>query len=92
MALRLIPSPPAISRELWICSPKGAWRFFRIGDDSVTELGIDGEPLTTRVAGTVVVPGKVSGTLTRIPVPGEVSVERMVSISENLPISDIKGV
>jgi hypothetical protein len=58
IALRLIPTSPAISCELWICSPKGAWRFFRTGYDSVTELGTDGEPLTPSIAGTVVVPGK----------------------------------
>jgi hypothetical protein len=54
MALRLIPFSSAISRELRICSPKGAWRFFRIGDESVTELGTNGEPLTpgtARIAG-----------------------------------------
>ena len=90
--LRLIVSSPAISRELWICSPRGAWRFFRIGDESVTELGTDGEPLPAGTAGTVAVPGKVSGALIRMPARGEVSVERMDFTSEKPPASDIKGV
>jgi hypothetical protein len=67
MALRFIASSPTISRELWICSPKGVWRFFRIGDESFTELGTDGSPLTVSNAGTRVVPGEVSGALLRVP-------------------------
>jgi hypothetical protein len=89
VALRLVVSSTTISRELWICSPRGAWRFFRIGNESVTELGTNGEPLT---AGTVVVPGIVSGALIQMPAPGEVSVERMGFTSEKTPASDIKGV
>ena len=69
MALRLIASSPAISRELWIRSPKGVWRFFRIGDESFTELGTDGTPLTAGTAGTAVVMGDISGALPRGPVP-----------------------
>jgi hypothetical protein len=45
-ALRLIADSPVISRELWIRSPKGVWRFFRIIDESLLELGTDGTPLT----------------------------------------------
>lgn len=44
-ALRMIASVPAISRELWICSPKGAWRFLRICEGSILELGRDGMQL-----------------------------------------------
>ena len=77
MALRLIASSPAISRELWIRSPRGAWRFFRICDESFTELGTDGAPLTAGTVGMAVVPGEVSGALPRVPAPGEVSVEGM---------------
>lgn len=43
--LRFIASSPAISRELWLCTPRGAWRFFRILDDSILELDRDGMPL-----------------------------------------------
>ena len=61
-ALRRIPLSPAISRELWICSPKGVWRFFRMSDESVAELGTDGEPLTAG-ANTAIVLNGVSGEL-----------------------------
>ena len=44
-ALWFIASSPAISRELWICSLKGVWRFFRICDGSILELGRDGMQL-----------------------------------------------
>jgi hypothetical protein len=91
MTLRLIASSPAISRELWICSPKGVWRFFRIGDESFTELGTDGAPLTAGIKSMAVVPGKVSGSLPRLPALGEVSVEGMGFTSEKTPVSDIKG-
>src|SRR5512136_1616278 len=45
-ALQLIADSPVISRELWIRSPKGVWRFFRISNESFTELNNDGTPLT----------------------------------------------
>jgi hypothetical protein len=44
--LRFIASSPAISRELWLRTPRGAWRFFRVLDDSLLELGRDGMPLS----------------------------------------------
>lgn len=43
--LRMIASSPAISRELWICSPRGNFRVFRVLDDSLMELDRDGQPL-----------------------------------------------
>jgi hypothetical protein len=43
--LRLIVSSNDISRELWICSPTGAFRFFRVLDSSLIELGSDGDQL-----------------------------------------------
>ena len=43
--LRIIVSSHDISRELWICSPTGAYRFFRVLDTSLVELGRDGLPL-----------------------------------------------
>jgi len=46
-ALRIIASVPAISREIWIYSPKGVFRFFRICDASIIELGRDGMQLAT---------------------------------------------
>lgn len=44
--LRSIASSPAISRELWLCSPTYAWRFFRIGDHTITEIDGDGRPVS----------------------------------------------
>lgn len=43
--LRMYPSSREISRELWICSPKYLFRFFRVCDTGLAELGRDGEPL-----------------------------------------------
>jgi hypothetical protein len=43
--LRLFPSCPQISRELWTISPEYFLRFFRILDDSIIELGDAGDPL-----------------------------------------------
>ena len=43
--LLLIPSSKEISRELWICSPDYFWRFFRVCDGGLAELGRDGMPL-----------------------------------------------
>ena len=47
-ALRLIASGPAISRELWICSPRKNLRFIRITDDGLAELDRDGQPVPAR--------------------------------------------
>ena len=46
--LRFIASSSGISRELWIHTPKGTFRFFRILDDSLVELDRDGQPLTVQ--------------------------------------------
>jgi len=50
-ALRIIVSVPTISREIWICSPKGVFRFFRICDGSIVELGWDGMQLAPALPG-----------------------------------------
>ena len=44
-ALRFIVSSPEISRELWIYTPKGTFRFFRVLDTTLRELDQDGQPL-----------------------------------------------
>jgi len=44
-ALRFIAFSPQISRELWICSSRGNFRFFRVLEDSLVELDCDGQPL-----------------------------------------------
>jgi hypothetical protein len=51
--LRFIASSPAISRELWLRTPRGAWRFFRVLDDSILELGPDGMPLANTGTGLI---------------------------------------
>lgn len=43
--LRIYPLSHEIPRELWICSPKYLFRFFRVSDTGLAELGRDGEPL-----------------------------------------------
>ena len=42
-ALRFIASSPEISRELWIYTPKGTFRFFRVLADSLAELDRSGQ-------------------------------------------------
>ena len=58
--LRFIASSPAISRELWLRTPRGAWRFFRVLDESILELGPDGLPLANG-SGPVKVPAPAAG-------------------------------
>lgn len=43
--LRSVTQDAAISRELWLRSKHGTWRFFRIMADHLVELGRDGKPL-----------------------------------------------
>jgi hypothetical protein len=42
-ALRFIVSSPGISRELWIYTPKGTFRFFRVLAGSLVELDRSGQ-------------------------------------------------
>jgi len=56
--LKMYPSCPQISRELWGVSQDYFIRFFRIMDNGILELGSDGEPLP---AGTLVRPDQVPG-------------------------------
>lgn len=44
-SLKMFPSSREISRELWIYSPEYFWRFFRVCDTGLAELGRDGMPL-----------------------------------------------
>ena len=41
-----IPTHTSISRELWLRSRHGTWRFFRLTADSLVELGQDGTLLS----------------------------------------------
>jgi len=48
-ALRFIVSSPEISRELWIYTPKGLFRFFRVLANSVAELDRSGQLMPDQV-------------------------------------------
>jgi hypothetical protein len=91
-AIRHIAYSPVISRELWIRSPKGVWRFFRINDESFTELGNDGVSLTSDTSNTTAVRGKVSGTLSLSPILGKGHGEERKFMSQKTSVSDLKGV
>ena len=91
-ALRLITDSPVISRELWIRSPKGVWRFFRINHELLTELGNDGAPLTNYMKDMTAVQSEVSGAMPRLPAIGKGSVDGIDFTAEKTPVSDIKGV
>ncbi len=39
--LRKIPQTPVVSRELWILLPWGAWQYFDISGETVTEIDDD---------------------------------------------------
>jgi hypothetical protein len=43
--LRQIVTHEALSRELWLRSRHGTWRFFRLSGEILIELGRDGKPL-----------------------------------------------
>jgi hypothetical protein len=90
-ALQLIADSPVISRELWICSPKSVWRFFRINNESFSELRNDGTLLTDIIKGMAVVPGEVSGAMPQLPAKGKGSDMGMDYTAENTLVSDIKG-
>ena len=42
--LRLVPAGLCRSLELWVCSPYGQFRFFRLTPAGLLELGKNGEP------------------------------------------------
>ena len=70
--------------------PKGAWRFFRINNESFTELGNDGTPLTDCMKGMAVVPREVSGPIPRLPAIGKGSVEGWILRRRKLPFQTLK--
>ena len=43
--LRTLPGSGLVTRELWLYSKKGIWRYFRVTDSGIEEIGPDGEPL-----------------------------------------------
>ena len=50
LQLRRVTRHDAISRELWLRSRHGTWRFFRLTSESLVELGQDGQPLSGKTA------------------------------------------
>lgn len=46
--LRIHPSGGPVSRELWLYTRYGVFRFFRVEDDGIVEIGPDGKVLSTR--------------------------------------------
>jgi hypothetical protein len=43
--LRRIPASAFVSRELWVWSQYGTWRFFRVEDAGIVEIDRDGKNL-----------------------------------------------
>jgi hypothetical protein len=50
LQLRMVTRHDAISRELWLRSRHGTWRFFRLMSECLVELGQDGQPLSGKIA------------------------------------------
>ena len=50
--LRTLPSPANHCRELWLWSPYGVFRFFRVGKEGIVEIDRDGSPLVSPAPGT----------------------------------------
>jgi hypothetical protein len=46
--LRMIVRHDSVSRELWVRSRQGKWRFFRLAANHLVELGRDGRPLAEK--------------------------------------------
>lgn len=58
--LRLFPASAQILLELWIYSKHGTYRFFRIGEAGLAEVGRDGMPvLPTGEIAALTVPGEL---------------------------------
>lgn len=90
--LKMYPSCPQISRELWGVSPDYFIRFFRIVENGVIELGSDGEPLT---AGAVMQPDQVPGPVRylrrrRRELAGKAKSRKLTPGKETLPLPEGK--
>ena len=48
---RSFPTPENHCRELWLWSPYGVFRFFRVGNEGIVEIDRDGNPLVVPVPG-----------------------------------------
>jgi hypothetical protein len=38
LRLRAVPKAPGLTRELWVCSRSGRWRFFRVTNTGLEEI------------------------------------------------------
>jgi hypothetical protein len=50
LQLRMVTRHDAISRELWVRSRHGTWRFFRLAGERLVELDRAGQTLTDKPA------------------------------------------
>jgi hypothetical protein len=68
--LRSIAYTAGISRELWVCSPKGSFRFFRVTDTGLIEITKDGLLMPRPAAPPALPPGTVPVIQQATPVEG----------------------
>jgi len=72
--LRLYPASREISRELWVYSPDYFWRFFRVTETGLVEIGRDGLVLPHKAPPGTPSSGSFAGTAARsrdpVPVSG----------------------
>ena len=92
-ALRFIVSSPEISRELWIYTPKGTFRFFLVLANSLTELDRNGQLMPdqpaasarkSRAASGATAPAGRSGEEPAAPEPADIPAG---STASSLPVS-----
>lgn len=67
--LRFYPPSHEISRELWVYSPDYFWRFFRVTETGLVEIGRDGSVLQPKVPPGTPASGSFVGTVALRPVP-----------------------
>lgn len=67
--LRFYPASREISRELWVYSPDYFWRFFRVTETGLVEIGRDGLVLQPKVPPGTPASGSFVGTVALRPIP-----------------------
>lgn len=77
--LRLYPASQEISRELWIYSPDYFWRFFRVTETGLVELGRDGSVLQHKAPPGTPASGSFVGTVVLRPVPASRKGDRAIA-------------
>jgi len=91
--LKMYPSCPQISCELWGISQDYFIRFFRIMENGVLELGSDGEPLP---AGTVIRPDQIPGPVRylrrrRRELAGKAKTRMLIPAKEAIPQPEVQS-